>query len=221
MEMTPARWEKTGVYLDEVVGGDEGALSGVMGRAVAAGIPNIAVSADVGRLLLMLTRLTGVSRALELGTLAGYSGTWIARGVKPGGRLFTVEPEGKHADFAAGTFAENGVGDRVTILRTTGLEAIEEMRHAHGDGSFDLIFIDAIKSEYPDYWKGCRGLIRSGGLLIADNTLGAGSWWIDEPGGDRASWAGADALNRMVCADPDFDATIVTNRQGLLIARRR
>lgn len=221
MEMTPERWEKTGLYLDEVVGGDEGGLSGLMARAVASGIPDIAVSADVGRLLLMLTRLTGTKLALELGTLAGYSGTWIARGLGAGGRLYTVEPEPKHADFAQKTFEDNGVADRVTIMRTTGLEAIPVLRREHGEGSFDLLFVDAIKSEYPDYWKACRGLIRSGGVFIADNTLGSGSWWIDTPEKDRASWAGADTLNRMVCADPEFDAAIVTNRQGLLIARRR
>lgn len=221
MEMTPERWAKTGAYLREVAGGDEGALAGIMERAVRAGIPSIAVSADVGRLLLLLTKLTGVGRALELGTLAGYSGTWIARGMREDGRLYTVEPEGRHADFAQKTFDANGVSDRVTILRTTALEAISSLHGEYGDASFDLIFADAIKSEYPDYWRACRGMIRKGGVFIADNALGSGSWWIDEPGGQRAEWAGADALNRMVCADAEFDAAIVPIREGVLIARRK
>ena len=221
MEMTPERWAKTCAYLGGVVGGDEGALAGIMERAVRAGIPDIAVSADVGRLLLLLTRMTGVRRALELGTLAGYSGTWIARGMEDGGRLYTVEPEAKHADFAARTFEENGVGDRVTIMRTTALEAISSLHGEYGDASFDLIFADAIKSEYPDYWRACRGMIRRGGVFIADNALGSDSWWIDSPGSNTASSSGADALNRIVCADAEFDAGIVTNRQGVLIARRK
>lgn len=221
MEMTPERWEKTSAYLEAVVGGEEGALGGLMERAVRAGIPDIAVSADVGRLLLLLTRLAGVRRALELGTLAGYSGTWIARGLEAGGRLWTVEPEREHADFARRTFEENGVADRVTIMRTTGLDAIRALLAEFGEGSFDLVFIDAVKSEYPDYWRACRGLIRPGGLVIADNALGSDSWWIDAPDSNARSAAGADALNRMVCADPEFDAAIVTNRQGLLVARRR
>jgi len=221
MDMTTERWAKTGSYLREVVGGDEGALAGIMDRAVSAGIPSIAVSADVGRLLMLVAKMTGVERALELGTLAGYSGTWIARGMRDGGRLFTVEPEAKHADFAARTFEENGVADRVSIMRTTALEAIASLHREHGDGSFDLIFADAIKREYPDYWRACRSMIRRGGVFIADNALGSGSWWIDEPGEQRAEWAGADALNRMVCADEEFDAAIVPIREGVLIARRR
>ncbi|MEZ6210589.1 MAG: class I SAM-dependent methyltransferase [Phycisphaerales bacterium] len=212
--MTPERWAKTCAYLGGIVGGDEGALAGIMERAVRAGIPDIAVSADVGRLLLLLTRMTGVRRALELGTLAGYSGTWIARGMEDGGRLYTVEPEAKHADFAARTFEENGVGDRVTIMRTTALEAISSLHGEYGDASFDLIFADAIKSEYPDYWRACRGMIRRGGVFIADNALGSDSWWIDSPGSNTASSSGADALNRIVCADAEFDAGIVTNRRA-------
>lgn len=221
MEMTPERWENMNAYLRAVAGGDEGPLTGLMTRAVASGIPDIAVSPDVGRLLLLLTRLTGVRRALELGTLAGYSGTWIARGLAPGGRLCTVEPDGKHADFSQRTFSDCGVADRVTIMRTTALDAIPRLHKEHGDASFDLVFADAIKSEYPEYWRASRDMIRPGGLFIADNALGSDSWWIDNPPANNDAATGADALNRIVCADPEFDAGIVANRQGLLVARRR
>lgn len=221
MEMTPERWEKTAAYLNEVAGGDQGPLAGLMARAVEAGIPDIAISADVGRLLLLLTRMAKARHALELGALAGYSGTWIARGLAPGGHLFTVEPEPKHADFCERTFRSCGVADRVTVLRTTALEAIAKLHTEHGEESFDLIFADAIKSEYPDYWRACRPLIRKGGLFIADNALGGGSWWIDDPGDSEPSWRGADTLNRMACADAEFDAAIVPIREGVLIARRK
>ena len=99
MEMTPERWAFTTTYLREVFGTQDEQLRTLMPRAVAAGLPDIAVSADVGRLLMLLTRMTGNGKgarlAIEVGTLAGYSGIWIARGLASGGRLITIEPNEK------------------------------------------------------------------------------------------------------------------------------
>src|SRR5690606_27464584 len=103
MNMTPERWDATTRYLREVFGQEDELLAGHADRADQAGLPKIAVSADVGRLLHLLALTTNSGRgpalALELGTLGGYSGIWIARALAPHGRLLTVEPEPKHADF--------------------------------------------------------------------------------------------------------------------------
>lgn len=228
MDMTPQRWENTGAYLREVFGGQDPVLEGLMPAAVAAGIPAIAVSADVGRLLHILVQLAcarpgATGRVVELGTLAGYSGIWIARALPPGGRLFTVEPEPKHADFAQRMFAAAGVADRVEIRRTTGIAALHELARQLGPESVDAVFLDAIKTEYPEYFRLARPLIGRGGLLLADNVLGSGSWWIDEaaPGEARESRDAADRFNRAVAADPEFEAAAVPIREGVLIARRK
>src|SRR5687767_13276112 len=109
MEMTPERWNFTSAYLREVFGAEDDQLRTLTPRAVAAGLPNIAVTADVGRLLMMLTRMTangaGARLAIEVGTLGGYSGIWIARGLAPGGRLITIEPDATRAAFAEREFA--------------------------------------------------------------------------------------------------------------------
>ncbi|MBX3403957.1 MAG: O-methyltransferase [Phycisphaeraceae bacterium] len=228
MNMTPQRWDNTNTYLREVFGKQDSVLGGLMPAAIAAGIPAIAVSADVGRLLHLLVQLAcarpgATGRVIELGTLAGYSGIWIARALPPGGKLITIEPEPKHADFAQRMFAAAGVADRVEIRRTTGIAALHDLARELGPQSVDAVFLDAIKTEYPEYFRLAHPLIGRGGLLLADNVLGSGNWWIDEaaPGEARESRDAADRFNRMVADDPDFEAAAVPIREGVLIARRR
>lgn len=225
MNMTPERWDATTRYLREVFGQEDELLAGHADRADQAGLPKIAVSADVGRLLHLLALTTNSGRgpalALELGTLGGYSGIWIARALAPHGRLLTVEPEPKHADFALREFAAAGLGDRVQIVREPALEALPKIARDHGPGSFDLIFFDAIKTEYLRYFALASPLLRPGGLLVADNALGSGEWWIDLPGGRNESRDAVDRFNRVVASDPQYDAACVPLREGLLIARKK
>src|SRR3990170_7013277 len=113
MTMTPQRWDFLESYSRAVFGDEDDHLAGLMNEAVAAGIPDIAVGADVGRLLKILSSMTRGLVAVEVGTLAGYSGIGITRGLKPEGRLITIEAEPKHAAFARGQFQRAGIGDRV------------------------------------------------------------------------------------------------------------
>lgn len=218
MQMTPERWEYTRAYTREVFGAEDAHLAGLMDEAVKAGLPDISVSPDVGRLLHLLTSLTRGRLALEFGTLAGYSAIWIARGLGEGGRLITVESEPAHADFAEAQLARAGVRERVSVRRGKALEVLPGIADEVGPGSVDLVFLDAVKAEYPDYLRLVRPLVAPGGLLIADNVLGAGAWWIDDE--DNASRRAVDAFNRAIAGDPDFEAACVPLREGLVIARR-
>jgi len=222
--MTPSRWDATSSYLIDVFGAQDEQLTTLSPRAVAAGLPDIAVSPDVGRLLKLLTGMTGDGRgarlAIELGTLAGYSGIWIARGLAPGGRLITIESVPAHADFAQREFETAGLSGSVEIRRGAALQVLPALAQEVGPGSVDLVFLDALKREYSDYFRLLRPLIAPGGLLVADNVLGSGSWWIDEPAGRNADRDGADRFNHLVAADPDFEAVAVPIREGVLIARR-
>ncbi len=218
MDMTNDRWEYTSDYMKRVFGRQDAHLSNLMTRAVESGLPDIAVSADVGRLLLLLTSLTRACTALEIGTLGGYSGIWIARGLQPGGRLITVEAERKHADFAQQQFETAGVADRVDLRLGKALDVLPDIATELGEASLDVVFLDAIKVEYPDYWRAVCPLIKPGGLILADNVLGGGSWWIDNE--DDASRNAADEFNRLVADDPDFESVAVPLRQGVLIGRR-
>ena len=225
--MTPERWAETSAYLGEVFGGlgepIDSQLAGLMARAGRAGLPQIAVSADVGRLLMVLTRMVagpGGGGAGEVGALGGYSGLGIARGLGPGGRLVTIEAEPIHAAFARAEFAETHMNHLIELREGPGLEVLPRLVEELGPGSCDLVFLDAIKSEYRAYAEHALVLLRPGGLLVADNCLGA-SWWItDEPGSDEARDA-VDAFNRWIGSRASgFLACCVANREGLAVARR-
>ena len=214
MGMSDGRWTRTNAYLQEVFGRDDAHLSRLVAEAAREGLPEIAVSSEVGRLLSLLVSTTRGLRALELGTLGGYSATWIARGLASGGRLSTVELSPKHADFARRHLAAAGLSDRVEVIEGAALEVIDKL----GPEPFDFVFIDAVKTEYPEYFAALAGRIAPGGLFVADNVLGARSWWIDDAGHpDREA---VDRFNRMVASDPRFQTAAVPLREGVLIARR-
>lgn len=211
--MTPETWDYINRYSREVFGAQDEHLAGLIDEAAAAGLPAIAVGPDVGRLLMILTSMTTGRLAIEVGTLGGYSGIWITRGLRPDGRLITIEYESVHADFAQRQFERSGVADRVDLRRGAGLEVLAELREELDPRSVDVLFIDAIKSEYAGYFELARPLLAIGGLVIADNAYGTGAGWIDQG-------HGTDEFNRHIAADPDFEAAAFPFREGILIGRR-
>lgn len=211
--MTSERWDFLNDYAREVFGDEDQQLETLMERAAEAGLPRIAVSPDVGRLLKIITSLTPGRLALEIGTLGGYSGIWIGRGLAPRGRLITIEADDRHADFARAEFEAAGLGEKVEIVRGAALDVLPALAERLGPGTVDLVFIDATKSEYVAYFDLVRPLVAPGGVIVADNVYATGLGWIDEG-------HGTDDFNRAIAADPDFDATATPMREGVLIARR-
>src|SRR5262249_16485016 len=128
--------------------------------------PTIQISPETGRLIALLVRAAAATRVLEVGTLFGYSGVWIARELPPGGRLDTVEIECMHADAAEEWFARAGLADRVTVHRGAGVDVLATL-----PGPYDVAFIDADKDNYPSYTRLALERLRPGGILIADNAI--------------------------------------------------
>jgi predicted O-methyltransferase YrrM len=157
--------------------------------------------------------LTRGRLAIEVGTLGGYSGIWITRGLKPGGRLITIENDPTHADFAERQFDEAGLAERVEIRRGAGLDVLPQLVDELDPGSVDVLFLDAVKSEYTEYFRVARSLVPVDGLVIADNVYGTSAGWIDEG-------HGTDEFNRHIADDPDFEAVAIPIREGVLIGRR-
>lgn len=219
MDMTPERWNATTEYLSAVFGDPDEQTRTLMQRAVAAGLPDIAVDASVGRLLTLLAKTISAKTIVEVGTLAGYSGIWLARGLSEGGRLYTIEYETKHANFARAEFTTAGLADRAEVIEGAGLDVLPTLAERLGPGSVDVLFLDAVKTEYPDYLEAALPMLRPGALLLADNALGGGGWWIDEPAGTSDSLDAVNALNKQIARDPRFDAACVPIREGVLIAR--
>lgn len=211
--MTPETWQYINEYSREVFGAQDDHLALLMKEATDAGLPPISVGPDVGRLLMILTSMTRGRLAVEVGTLGGYSGIWITRGLRPDGRLITIESDPTHAAFALRQFGLAGVGDRVELRQGQGLEVLARLADELEPESVDVLFLDAVKSEYVDYLRIARPLLAHGGLLIADNVYGTGAGWIDQG-------HGTDGFNRHIAADPDFEAVALPIREGVLVGRR-
>jgi caffeoyl-CoA O-methyltransferase len=175
--------------------------------------PQIQVSAEAGRLLALLVRLAGATRVLELGTLFGYSGIWMARELPPGGHLDTVERETLHADAAEHWFERAGLADRVTVHRGAALEVIATL-----PGPYDVAFIDADKATYPEYARLSLERLRPGGLVIADNAIRRGR--IVQAGID-ADMDGVREMHDLLGADPSLVSTTVPVGDGLALAVKR
>jgi len=120
-----------------------------------------------GKTLEILCRLAGAKKAVEIGTLAGYSAIWIARGLGPGGKLYSLELDEKHAEVARAAIATAGLSDRVEVLVG---DALESLKSLEGEAPFDLVFVDADKARYDQYGLWAARNLRLGGLLIGDNS---------------------------------------------------
>ncbi len=205
------------VYISEVFGRAPAELASITPRAIAAGIPDISITPEVGRLLQILASLSGGRRILEIGTLAGNSACWLARGLAHGGTLDTIELDAKHAAFARDTFARMNLADRVQLHEGHARDIIPRLMAHHGRGSFDMLFIDAEKTEYADYWRLARPLLRIGGILAVDNALSSG-WQITDAPGSNINRDAVDAFNRAIAGDPSLVSTIIPLRAGVLVA---
>lgn len=216
--MTPERWRHTRDYLAEVFAAESESVSRVKAAAEEEGFPDIAVSADVGKLLAFLMQTIGASRVLEIGTLAGYSTMWMAQALPDDddAHLWTIERDADRAAFARAHLTANGFGRRATVVSGAALAELPTL--LDDVGTLDFVFVDADKRENEMYWDFITPQLRAGGLFVVDNILGTNSWWIDS---DSEVAREVDAFNRKVAASDAFDVVGLSQREGLLIARKK
>jgi predicted O-methyltransferase YrrM len=199
-------WTAVDDYICETLVPSDEALEAALRESAAAGLPQISVAPNQGKLLYLLARLQGARNILELGTLGGYSTIWLARALPADGRLITLEAEAKHAEVARKNIERAGMGDRVEVRVGPALEAlprlVEERR-----GPFDLVFIDADKPNVPDYFMWSMKLVRRGSLIIIDNVIQSGA--VADAGGDNASVHGLRRMNELIAAEGRVSATTI------------
>jgi predicted O-methyltransferase YrrM len=181
-----------------------------------ADIAIMQIGADQGALMTMLMRLTGARRALELGTFTGYSAICIARGLPEDGELVTCDLSDEWTSIARRYWEEAGVADRIDLRLGPALETI---RGLPSDEPFDFAFIDADKSEYPDYYEECLRLLRPGGLVMLDNVFRDGKV-LDAEDDDPRTRATRE-VNERAAADQRVDVVMLPVADGITLARKR
>lgn len=157
-------------FLDSTVVGDDPALTAALQASDAAGLPQIAVSAQQGKFLSLLAGAIGARRILEIGTLGGFSTIWLARGAGPDGRVVTLEYEPKHAEVARSNLQRAGVADRVEVIVGAALDTLPTLN----GGPFDMVFIDADKENNASYLEWAVRLARPGSVVVLDNVIREG-----------------------------------------------
>jgi predicted O-methyltransferase YrrM len=170
-----AQWNAVDEYLCGLLAPVDPALAETLRASEEAGLPAIGVTPNQGKLLYLLALACGAKRILEIGTLGGYSGIWLARALPPDGRLVTLEASAAHAEVARANFARAGVADRVNLRVGLAIETLPKLASEPGMTPFDLVFIDADKVSTTDYFEWAIKLARVGTLIIVDNVVRKGA----------------------------------------------
>jgi predicted O-methyltransferase YrrM len=200
------RWQAVDDHLVELFDLDDDALRAAVAATAAAGMPQIQVSATLGRFLNIQARAIGARRILEIGTLAGYSSIWLARALPADGRLVTLELEPRHAEVARANLARAGLETLVEVRVGSALETLGALV-ADGVEPFDMVFIDADKEGYPAYLEWSLRLSRPGTLIVADNVVRGGA--IIDADSIDSRVQGIRRFNEALATSPRLAVTIV------------
>ena len=174
--------------------------------------PQMLTGTIEGRFLEMLVFALAPRRVLELGTYSGYSSLSMAAGLPEGGRIDTCEVDERHAEVARRYIERAGYADRITVHLGPALETIERL-----DGDFDLVFIDADKVNYLNYYEAVLPRLSPRGLIAADNTLWSGR--VVDPDDDESTQA-IVAFNDHVRNDARVTSVMLSIRDGVTLIRR-
>jgi caffeoyl-CoA O-methyltransferase len=174
--------------------------------------PQMQVGRIEGRFLKMLVRLVGARRVLEIGMFTGYSALMMAEGLPDDGHLITCDVNPDAEAIARRYFNESPNGHKIEIRMGPALDTIKSLT-----GTIDMVFIDADKTNYSNYYEAVMPLVRSGGLIVADNVLWSGRVLNPESDDDHA----IVAFDKLVQSDPRVENVCLTVRDGMMLAWKR
>lgn len=173
--------------------------------------PQMQVGRIEGKLLKLLTQFLGARRVIEIGMFTGYSALMMAEGLPEGGRIITCDVNPKAEEVARRFFAESPHGHKIEIRMGPALDTLSKLT-----GPFDMVFIDADKTNYVNYYEAVMPLLRHGALIVADNVLWSGRV-IDPKDDDTRALV---AFGEHVQADPRVENVCLTVRDGMMLARK-
>lgn len=213
MKSVPLNEELYNYILERFVPEDS-LLNELISETEALNIPLIQISPEQGKFLTLICKLCNAKNALEIGTLTGFSGIHIARGLTENGKLVTVEIEQKHGDIAKKYFEKAGLKDKTEVVISPALDymkiLIEEKR------SFDFIFIDANKTNYPDYLEMALNLSHSGTAITMDNMIKNGR--VIEDAGDDEDLRFIQFTNNILSKDNRIETLLVPIGDGITLS---
>lgn len=176
--------------------------------------PNMASGHLQGKFLEMISKMIQPDNILEIGTFTGYSAICLAKGLKPGGKLTTIEMNDELSLFAHSYFCKAGVETKILQLTGNALEIIPTL-----DQMYDLVFIDADKREYIEYYRLIIDKVKPGGFILADNVLWGGKVVESETTDPQAR--GIIDFNEMIRSEAGIEIVIVPLRDGLMLIRKK
>ena len=176
------------------------------------------IAPEQGQFLHFMARLIGARKALEVGVFMGYSSTWVALALAPGGTMVACDHSEEYTALAQRTWRQAGVAERIDLRLAPALETLDALIAEGEAGTFDFAFIDADKENYSNYYERALTLLRPGGLMAADNVLWDGK--VIDPKDRDADTKAIRAFNRKVQGDARVTATLVTMGDGLMLASK-
>src|SRR5690606_8824661 len=177
------------------------------------------IAPEQGQFMALLVRLCGARKLLEIGTYTGYSALCMAEALPEEGRLICCDMPGDYNAVAQRYWQQAGVGQRIELKLGPALESLSALERGGEIETFDLIFIDADKANYPAYLEHALVLLRPGGLLLFDNTLWSGR--VLEHASESADTRAIQALNRKLKGDTRVDISLLPLGDGLTLCRKR
>lgn len=174
--------------------------------------PQMMVGHTEGLFLRSLVRMTGARRVLELGTFTGYSALTMAEALPADGEILTCERDPAVAEIARRYWSRSPHGRKIRLLLGPALDSIERV-----DPPFDMVFLDADKEQYVEYWEACLPKLRPGGVFVADNVLWSGGVLFPKTTEDRA----IAAFNERVSGDDRVESVFLPIRDGLSLSIKR
>jgi len=177
------------------------------------------IAPEQGQFMALLVQLMAARRCLEIGAYTGYSSLWVALALPPDGYLFTCDIDEKWTAIARHYWDLAGVSGRIRLQLGPAVETLEKLIAGGQAGSFDFVFIDADKENYPNYYELSLHLLRSGGLIVIDNTLWSGD--VADPGKQDTDTVAIRELNEHVYRDQRVRMSLLPVGDGLTLVMKK
>ena len=177
------------------------------------------ISPELGQFMGLLVKMLDARKIIELGVFTGYSSLCMARAMPAGGKLIACDVKKEYTDKAEEYWQAAGVADKIELRLAPALDTLADLLRAGEAGSFDFVFVDAIKEEYSEYYPLNYRLLRGGGLMAIDNVLWGGD--VANPDNQTAETNAIRAFNKMVHEDDRVDMCLLPVGDGLTLVRKR